>query len=72
MKYIKEFERININKPKVGDYVILHYPHSIVEDFNNFCSKNIGKIVEFKSDYCVSDRYAIQFDTSVPSIFLLV
>lgn len=43
MKYIKLYDELNIDKPKVGDYVIM------TQDcrFMIFSSNNIGQIIEY-------------------------
>lgn len=41
MKYIKTYEEINIDKPQIGDYVILDKTFDA-----EFCSNNIGQIIK--------------------------
>lgn len=46
MKYLKTYEEVNIDKPQVGDYVIIDYYHeSINANLKKFIENSIGKIV---------------------------
>ena len=49
MKYLKKYEDTNINKPKVGDYVLCEekYTENVTvqyQDVLNFISNNVGVI----------------------------
>lgn len=51
MKYIKEFEKINSNKPQVGDYVICSGEYYVMcagkynnKDIENSIKNNIGTL----------------------------
>ena len=55
MKYLKKYEDTNINKPKVGDYVLCEEKYTenvteIYQYFLNFISNNVGVIKFIRND----------------------
>ena len=62
MKYLKRFEDINIDEPKVGDYVITFDNcdyGSKYNDYLDFVNNSIGKLYTIKNEY--SDNYRVIF-----------
>jgi len=46
MKHLKTYEDININKPQVGDYVIIDYYYETMNiNLKKFVNSSIGKII---------------------------
>lgn len=62
MKHLKYFENQQI-VPKVGDYVILKTNDYNNDEFNYFCSQNVGQIIEITSG---GFPYLIKFDSIPP------
>ena len=63
MKYIKNFEKININKPEIGDYVIA-IDEDTHTDVKNFINNNIGKIVNIKNH----KRFGVLYHTKYTNV----
>ena len=47
MKYLKKFE--NVNKPEIGDYVLVK-SHTRYKEVKNFIDSNIGVIFKIRKD----------------------
>lgn len=71
MKYIRTYEKLNIDLPKVGDYVYC-YEDAVpvdsedLEDYNkflSFLSNNIGKCVDDSNDFLIQ-YYNVPLDLS--------
>ena len=68
MKYLKTFEEVNIDEPKVGDYAIFfdeiyEIGSGVSSDFNEyvyFINNNIGEIIKIEKndDY----KYHVKFE----------
>jgi len=54
MRYIKNYEKLNIKKPKVGDYVLLNIKKKYNNDIYNLCSdyenNHIGIVIDVHKD----------------------
>jgi len=63
MKYIKEYEKLNVNEPEVGDYVIGYSNLEFFTEVNDFTKNNIGKLIEIlESKYDdIDDSYLIEY-----------
>lgn len=61
MKYIKTFEKINVNKPKAGDYVICGGEYSSNMNFINHIKNSIGLVTSIdKNSY--EKLFIIKYD----------
>ena len=61
MKYIKTYENID-SEPKIGDYVICIDKGQDDEEFIDFLSNNIGKIVSIGIKLYISYDYVVQYE----------
>lgn len=63
MKYIKTYEELDQDQPKIGDYVICNEitgNNQLNDDefmIKSFISKNIGQIVDFRTKDNISSQY---------------
>jgi len=63
MRYIKTYEKLDKDQPKIGDYVICKEleTNNVLNDAEisivNFISKNIGEIVDFRTDDNMTQEY---------------
>jgi hypothetical protein len=51
MKYLKTYEEINKNIPKIGDYVILQLDKNYNDTMINFFNNNIGQIRKIRENF---------------------
>jgi hypothetical protein len=67
MKYIKSFEIVNQDKPKIGDYAIINIPEIDADGPNkgkHFINNNVGKIIKttgYDNKFLI--KYNINFNT---------
>ena len=54
MIYLKTYEELNIDEPKVGDWVICYATFNIDDELKKFLSTAIGKIrdINQRNNYC--------------------
>lgn len=68
MKYIKQFESLNKEKPEIGDYiqVIINGDDDesdiIFSKFINFVNNNIGKIISINNRFINDNEVRIKYD----------
>ena len=82
MKYIKTYEEVNIDKPQVGDYVIIDYYRETMNiNLKKFIENSIGKIISkrisvdqsrgrSKKKTRITDLFEIRFWYIPPSLKL--
>jgi hypothetical protein len=67
MKYLKSFEKSkNIQKPKIGDYIIVYLDAETSPNMESFTNNKIGKVIEKENKSKHLDKIFVEYEQIPP------